>query len=416
MRYVSRLPVTVAIEPRELERPPELVGRFYHVTAVPSRGAGALAYELCVPVDLAPVPGIDDEAPVAPGELAPIGSYAAPDGSGEALEAAVAFPGRDVHLFDFLDWRREREGFEVVEADPLELADRREAGAAIVRFESPARVSRFLLFRWREAIARVAATATAASYNRRADDFAVALSTFRFLAAGAEETSARARAFLEPFERVRSGGAKPLDFLAPASWTALERRDARWGRQVVDLAYPGDGARAETAFLRVQAIDRDLPHVPGDVEGLAEAALAEVRDVAGFKVGRELGRSSQPASDLAAAGFEASNVTLEVEGARAGTPAEARVSVGRTGRAAYCVAGCWPVRAKDPIAWMAARRASDLVLLSLNRELPEVEGPPPSAVAAGATVGSVPEEEANPVADDDAASDSPTSAWGSDEE
>lgn len=354
----------IEIHRTELAGPPDLAARFVHVRGLPW-GEGRLAYELLVPKEFEPVLDLEPrEAPRA--EFVKIGVFRGPlaADTNDSIEVSVTRVGCDVSLADFFDLLREQHGLEVIGLDPLEYGDR-EAVDALTRWtprEGRPRVSRFVLFRQGEWIARVAGTALGDRYEPLAEPFAVSLSTFKFLERGPAP-------FTEPFEWLASRGAIPLGFRRPLSWKAVERTDVPWGRQVIDMTAAGEGA-AE-AFLRVKAIDRDVAN-DLDLEALARETTEELRG-AGFEP-RALIQRFQPKPP--GAPFEQETLELVFEGRAFGLAAEARAVCLRTGRALYAVGAIGPARTEDRLGWMGTKRVLEVALMSLNRPDEDLLRPP----------------------------------------
>jgi hypothetical protein len=353
----------IEIQRTELAGPPDLAARFVHVRALPWRDA-RLAYELLIPkefeaaVDLTP-----RETP--PAEFLRIGSFQGPlaADSRDSIDIAVTRLGRDVSLADFFDFLREQHGLEVIGLDPLEYGDR-EAVDALTRWtprDGLPRISRFVIFRNSEWIARVAGTAVGDRYEPLAEPFAVTLSTFKFL-------ERRPDAFTEPFEWTASRGAIPLGFRRPASWRATERADVPWGREVIDLA-PASGD--PEALLRMKAIDRDVA-ADVDLEALAKETTDELRG-AGFS-GATLVQRFKPKPP--GGPFEAETLELVFGGRAFGAAAEGRVVCLRTGRALYAVGVIAPAKEANRLGWMGVKRVLEVAIMSLNRPDEDLLRPP----------------------------------------
>jgi hypothetical protein len=373
-------------ERRAIEAPPEIAGRFFHVRATPP-AEDALAHELLVPKTFAPVSQLA-RGPAGPLEFTKISSFRGPDQDPAALDVGVARPGRDVSLADFLGSVVERYALEVISADPLDFGGR-EAVDALVRFlpvDQAMRTSRFLLFRHGSVLARVSATAPSDRYADHADDFAVALSTFRFVAPAHGE-------FLEPFRWSDSSGAIPLGLRHAEAWKLHERRDCPWGRQEIELRL-ADRSGAE-GLIRIRAIDRDVAR-----DLTLDKLVDDLEDdfpAAGF-TGAVLRKRATPASP--GAPFRAKAALRTFEGRAFGQPAEVRLMALESERALYGIVAIHAARAADPLAWMAGKRAAEVAFQTLNRPAEEILHPgapkpspaaptsaPPSAAAAPASEG-----------------------------
>ena len=224
------------------------------------------------------------------------------------------------------------------------------------------RVSRFVLLRHGDAVARVSGTAHATRYAALADAFAVAISTFKFAAP-------RPVSFLEPYDWASSIGAIPLGFRRPLSWRFEERGDTPWGRQQLDLRLVEGGG--PVACLRARSIDRD---VAGDLdlEALAAETLDELRAL-GFASSALRNRLAPPSPGDP---FEEKTHGLVFEGRAFGRPAEARVICLRSHRALYALAAILPARDTDRLAWMGAKRVLEVAYQTLNRPDDDVLAPP----------------------------------------
>lgn len=354
----------IEIHRRELASPPDLARRFDHVRALPSSDP-ALAYELLLPKEFDPVADLAPrEAP--PGEFVKIGVFRGPTrhDTNDTVDVSVARLLHDVSLADFFEYLRERHGLEVISLDALEYGDR-EAVDALTRWtprDGRPRISRLVLFRHGERIARVSGTALGEHYEPLAEPFAVSLSTFTFL-------QKKPDAFTEPFAWWSSQGALPLGFRRPVSWKAVERKDVPWGHQVLELTLVGAGS-AE-AILRAQAVDRDLA-AEGDLETLAREAARDLR-AAGFEA-RALVQRFKPRSP--GAPFEPETVEHVYEGRAFGDEAEARIICLKSSRALYALGLIAPARARDRLGWMGAKRALEVALMSLNRPEEDILKPP----------------------------------------
>jgi hypothetical protein len=378
----------IEIRRTEIASPPDLARRFVHVRALPW-GERPLAYELVIPKEFEAATDLALRTP-APGEFMKIGTFRGPAafGANATIDVAATRLGREVSLADFFEWLRERYGLEVSSVDAIEYGDREavDALASWTPAEGGRRISRFVLFRHNDRLVRVSGTAPAEAYEPLAEPFAVALSTFKFLE---REPSP----FTEPFEWTSSRGAMPLGFRRPAVWRAVERTDVPWGRQVIELTRFGSGA-AE-AYLRVAAIDRDL--WGEDLEALARNTAQELRTV-GFEP-RALIQRLKPKSP--GFPFEPDAVEHVYEGRAFGGPCSVRIACLESPRALYSVGVVAPTRTADAFAWMGAKRAFEVVLLSLNRPGEEILRPPglariasaPPAAAPGRRGGGAPAEE-----------------------
>jgi hypothetical protein len=350
----------IEVERASLAGPPELAARFDRVRARPWRD-DALAFEALVPKDLAALRDLERREP-PPGDLLRIGSFRG--AAGESLDVAVARPGRDVGLADFFASLAERFSLEVVDIAPLDFGGR-EAVDALARWTLPGegpRVSRIVLFRNGDAVVRLTGTAPAPRYGALAESFAVALSTFRFLAP-------RPCFFLEPYDWAASIGAIPLGFRRPLAWKLDERRDAPWGRQIIDLRLVEAGSVA--ASIRAKSVDRDTAG-DLDLEGLATETLDDLRAL-GFATAALRQRLAPPSPG---APFDARTFGLVHDGRADGKAAEARVICLRSDRALYAIAAVLPSREKERLAWMGAKRALDVLYQTLNRPEDEVLFPP----------------------------------------
>jgi hypothetical protein len=354
----------IEIHRTELAGPPNLAERFVHVRALPW-GDAQLAYELLVPKEF---DGETELAPreTEPGEFQKIGTFRAPVAldSNDTIDVAITRVGRDVSLADFFEYLQERHGLQVLGLDALEYGDR-EAVDALTSWTPSggrARISRFVLFRHFEMIARVSGTALADRYEPLAEPFAVTLSTFKFLVR-------KPAAFTEPFEWLSSEGSIPLGFRRPAAWRAVERKDVPWGRQVIEVMRAGSGC-AE-ALLRAVAVDRDLAG-EADLEALAREAAQELRS-AGFEP-RALVQRFKPKP--MGGPFDEESVQHVYEGRAFGEPCEVRIVCLRSSRALYSVGLIAPAKEVDRFAWMGAKRAFEVALMSLNRPDEDLLKPP----------------------------------------
>ena len=358
--------MAVEIHRSELAGPPDLAARFVHVRALPWTEM-PLAYELLIPKEFEAATDLAPRPEARPGDFVKIGTFKGPlrADSNDTIDVSVTSVGRDVSLADFFDYLREIHGLEVIGLDPLEYGDR-EAVDALTRWsprDGRPRISRFVIFRHGDRIARVSGTALGERYEPLAEPFAVTLSTFKFLVRSPD-------AFTEPFEWLTSQGALPLGFRRPLSWRAIERRDVPWGRQVLELTLIHSGA-AESV-LRAQAIDRDLAGAEADLEECAREAAEDLR-TAGFepKALVQRFRARSPGAP-----FEDDTAEHVYDGRAFGEDAEGRVICLRTQRAIYSLGLIGPARSRDRLGWMGAKRALEVALMSLNRPDENLLRPP----------------------------------------
>ncbi|HVY60942.1 MAG TPA: hypothetical protein VHF22_04780 [Planctomycetota bacterium] len=345
-------PTPIEVARAALAGPPELAARFEHARVRPWSDP-ALAFEALVPKEFAAVVDLERREP-PPGEWLKIGSFRAP--TGDSLDVTVARPGRDVGLADFFAALAERFSLEVVDVSPLDFGGR-EAVDALVRWsvggDGP-RVSRLVLFRHGERVARVSGTAHAGRYGGLADAFAASISTFRFL-------EPQPSFFCEPYEWSSSIGAIPLGFRRPSAWRFEERGDTPWGRQQLDLRLVVEGG--PVAWIRARSIDRDVAPEGLDVERLGVETLDDLRAI-GFQ-SAALRQRVAPATP--GDPFDEKTFGVIHDGRAFGRGAEARILCLATHRALYSIAAVLPARDADRLAWMGAKRALDVLYQTLNR-------------------------------------------------
>lgn len=345
----------IAIVRRQLVAPAELVGRFEHVQASPA-GHPELDYEVLVaagsPAETA------FELPAAPEQLPPdrpvrLGAYPHPREAGASFDVALYRPSHEVSLVDFLDVLRDSLALEIESADPVAFYGR-EAVDALVRAGSGARqrIVRLLLVRQGEWVARFGGIAPVASYERLAEEFAVSLSTARFLRPSPEP-------FLEPFRFSEARGTVRLGLRHPAHWRLRQLEGQPWGHVALELRWI---ERNDTrACMRVDAIER----AAAPALGLQQAArrAEEALWALGLAEARLL---AQHPARLFGAAPEPGAVSYRLGGRAFGAEAEVQISALQGVGALYTVATLGPARTADPVAWMAARRAHEIAVVGLN--------------------------------------------------
>jgi hypothetical protein len=340
----------IEISIQALESPAHLAGRFAHVTARPFEDE-QLTYEVLLPEGSGANPDLEPRE-TAPHEPLRIGHYPHPV-EGARFDVALYRPGCEVSLIDFLDHLRERLGLVIESADPVVYWEREGVDALVRAGRGPAeRIVRMCLFRHGDAIARLGGIAPPEIWEQVADDFAVSLSTCRFLRRTDE-------AFLEPFDFTRAGGTIPLGVRHPRRWRVREPDGLGWGRAALELRWI---ERNDTrALLRLDAID------PASAEGVTLAGAARLGEEALWASGlAEAQVTEQAASRLLGGPEEKHAQSFRIAGRAFGADAEVLLSAVRRGDVYYSIATAGPARAVDPIAWMAVRRVHEVAVLSLN--------------------------------------------------
>ncbi|RME76745.1 MAG: hypothetical protein D6776_00760 [Planctomycetota bacterium] len=341
----------IEIELQAIERPDALADRFVHARVQPF-GTPAWSYAVALPASVQPE---RDLPPPDPGSDRPgrIGSF--PFGPpGVRFDVGLYRPGCEVGLVDYLGYLRERLGFEIDSADPVLYGGREGIDAVLRAGRGPQeRIVRLCLFRHRSWIARLGAMAPPGVWDAVADDLAVCLSTFRFLAPGDEP-------FLEPFRYSRSAAVLSIGCLHPERWRVREREGLGWGRAGLELRWiERNDLRA---VLLLEALERSAAP---EITRLEEAArLGEQAMFAyGLTEPRLLGHHP---GRLPAGPREPGACSFRIAGRAFGDLAELRLSAIESPDRWRIVATLGPAAAVDPLAAMAAWRAHEIAVLSLD--------------------------------------------------
>jgi hypothetical protein len=332
-----------------------LAERYDRVRARPADDR-ALAFRMLVPKELLAVAEAERPPDRAPGDWLTIGAFRSEEG--DAVEVAVMPLAREVSLADVVAWDIERFGLDARSVEALDFGGREAVDALSLRpagtegaAEGAGRLERAVLFRREGALVRLAASARAGRYAALAEPFAWSLSSFSF-------DEERPVAFLEPFVWTETDGALPLGFRRPAAWRCEERKDAPWGRQVLDLRRIEGGA--VTDLLRAIALDRDT--APTLTLGAFAAEAHQGLRPEGLEPGPLRQRTAPPSPG---APFRAATAGTVHEGRAFGSPCEVRVACLETSRALYALAAVYASKATDRIAWMAGKRAFEVAYQSL---------------------------------------------------
>ena len=335
--HVERLPIS---------KPAELADSFELARVIPFSKAD-WAYELLVPKGFVATEGLSLRE-TGPFEPLRAGGFSSPDND-VVIDVALYRPVLEVSLIDYLGALRQLYGLEIVRADALVLGGHAALDALL---KVGTRLVRMMVVRQGGAIVRVGAAVGEANYEAWAKRFAIALSTFRFFYPSAEP-------FLEPFAFHSLSHFAGAGLWHPGSWqlsvdTAAPEREVT----VLRLVEHHD----VRACMGVVATAR-----PGAAGGDLTTWLAEMPGVFPFLglTGALLHSRYQGA--LPHSGTSGSELGGEFTGRAFGHDARGLVALLRRPQGWFAILTVYPEAPDDVLAALAAKRAHEVAVLSLNQ-------------------------------------------------